>query len=205
LSFLFTVGLHFIFQNVTWLGHKPYDITYSSAYFPLLYELAVELIKRGKAYVCHQTQAQIKEYRKKKNQQEPSPWRNRTVEENLVEFENMRKGKYAEGEATLRMKIDITNTNPCMWDPVAYRIKYEPHPHVKDKWCIYPSYDYTHCLVDSIENITNSCCTLEFEVSSEPDQTRSVDLCYCRFVEILTTGFWLLWTCSVLWFGSTVV
>jgi glutaminyl-tRNA synthetase len=126
--------------------------------------MAVELIKRGKAYVCHQTQAEIKECRRLKDKQPPSPYRSRSVEENLKLFEDMRKGKYAEGEATLRMKIDITHKNPCMWDPVAYRIKYEPHPHVGDKWCIYPSYDYTHCLVDSIEHITHSLCTLEFEV-----------------------------------------
>jgi glutaminyl-tRNA synthetase len=153
-----------IIENVHWLGHKPYQITYSSDYFPLLYDLAIELIKRGKAYVCHQTQEEIKEYRKKKNMQDPSPWRDRPVEENLREFEKMRRGVYEEGKATLRMKIDIRNINPCMWDPVAYRIKYEAHPHVKDAWCIYPSYDYTHCLVDSIEHITNSCCTLEFEI-----------------------------------------
>lgn len=126
--------------------------------------MAIELIKRGKAYVCHQTQDEIKEFRKKKNKQDPSPWRDRSVEENLRLFDDMRKGKFNEGEATLRMKIDITSINPCMWDPVAYRIKYEEHPHVGDKWCIYPSYDFTHCLVDSIEHITNSCCTLEFEI-----------------------------------------
>ena len=96
-----------------------------------------------------------------------SPWRNRSVEENLRLFEDMRKGKFAEGEATLRMKIDMRSPNPCMWDPVAYRIKYVTHPHVGDKWCIYPSYDFQHCLVDSLENIDYSLCTLEFEVRRE--------------------------------------
>ena len=96
-----------------------------------------------------------------------SPWRNRSVEENLRLFEDMRKGKFAEGEATLRMKIDMRSPNPCMWDPVAYRIKYIPHPHVGSKWCIYPSYDFQHCLVDSLEHIDYSLCTLEFEVRRE--------------------------------------
>ena len=96
-----------------------------------------------------------------------SPWRNRSVEENLRLFEDMRKGKFAEGEATLRMKIDMRSPDPCMWDPVAYRIKKVSHPHVGDKWCIYPSYDFQHCLVDSLENIDYSLCTLEFEVRRE--------------------------------------
>lgn len=96
-----------------------------------------------------------------------SPWRNRSVEENLRLFEDMRKGKFGEGEATLRMKIDMHSPNPCMWDPVAYRIKYITHPHVGDKWCIYPSYDFQHCLVDSLEDIDYSLCTLEFEVRRE--------------------------------------
>ena len=96
-----------------------------------------------------------------------SPWRNRSVEENLRLFEDMRKGKFTEGEATLRMKIDMRNPNPCMWDPVAYRIKHMPHPHVGSKWCIYPSYDFQHCLVDSLEHIDYSLCTLEFEVRRE--------------------------------------
>lgn len=96
-----------------------------------------------------------------------SPWRNRSVEENLRLFEDMRKGKFAEGEATLRMKIDMHSPNPCMWDPVAYRIRYLPHPHVGDKWCIYPSYDFQHCLVDSLEDIDYSLCTQEFEIRRE--------------------------------------
>lgn len=92
-----------------------------------------------------------------------SPWRDRPVEENLFEFENMRLGMYEKGTATLRMKIDMNDPRPCMWDPVAYRIKYHAHPRTGNKWCIYPSYDFSHCLVDSIEHIDYSLCTLEFE------------------------------------------
>eukprot|EP00474_Spongospora_subterranea_P001779 CRZ02237.1 hypothetical protein [Spongospora subterranea] len=153
-----------IAENVSWLGHSPFETTYSSEYFPELYELAMELIRRGKAYVCHQTQAEIKAARAARMDQPPSPWRDTPIEENLRKFEWMRQGRYKEGEVTLRMKIDIAHANPCMWDPVAYRIKYEAHPHVGDAWCIYPSYDFSHCLVDSIEHITHSLCTLEFEV-----------------------------------------
>lgn len=93
-----------------------------------------------------------------------SPWRNRPIEENLKLFQDMKKGKFKEGEATLRMKMNMQSENPVMRDLIAYRIKYTPHPHVGDKWCIYPSYDYTHCIIDSLENITHSLCTLEFEV-----------------------------------------
>ena len=96
-----------------------------------------------------------------------SPFRNRSVDENLTLFENMRLGKYEEGECCLWLKVNMQHPNPCMRDPVAYRIKYCSHPHVGDKWCIYPTYDYTHSLTDSIENITHSLCTLEFEIWRE--------------------------------------
>jgi glutaminyl-tRNA synthetase len=139
-------------------------VTYSSDYFDRLHELAVELIRRDKAYVCHQKPAEIAEFRKSKT---PSPWRNRPVEESLKLFEDMRLGKVKEGEAVLRMKQDYTSDNPCMWDLVAYRVKFHPHPHTGDRWCIYPSYDYTHCIVDSLENITHSLCTLEFVTRHE--------------------------------------
>jgi len=148
-------------ENVEWLGYKPWKITYASDYFENLYELARELIKKGKAYVCHQNKADMNEYRDKKLD---SPFRNRSVEENLKLFEMMRQGRFEEKECCLRMKIDMKHSNPCMRDPVAYRIKYAPHPHAGDKWCIYPTYDYTHCLNDSLENITHSLCTLEFEI-----------------------------------------
>ncbi|EFA83742.1 glutamine-tRNA ligase [Heterostelium album PN500] len=150
-----------IIDSVKWLGHEPCEITYSSQYFDELYDLAVELIKRGFAYVCHQTADEIK---KGREEMTDSPFRNRSVEENLRLFDDMRKGKIEEGKAILRMKGDMKHPNPCMRDLIAYRIKFHPHPVSGDKWVIYPSYDYTHCLVDSIENITHSLCTLEFEV-----------------------------------------
>eukprot|EP01022_Parablepharisma_sp_SALTPOND_P019350 TRINITY_DN3287_c0_g1_i1.p2 TRINITY_DN3287_c0_g1~~TRINITY_DN3287_c0_g1_i1.p2 ORF type:complete len:769 (-),score=124.95 TRINITY_DN3287_c0_g1_i1:13395-15701(-) len=146
---------------VRWLGYKPWKITFASDYFPNLYEYAVALIKKEKAYVCHQTKEQVTEYRAKCLD---SPWRNRSVEENLKHFEWMRQGRYKEKEAMLRLKINMKDPNPCMRDPVAYRIKYVPHPHAGDKWCIYPMYDFTHCICDSLENITHSCCSLEFEI-----------------------------------------
>ncbi len=148
-------------ENVEWLGYKPWKITYASDHFEKLYELARELIKKEKAFVCHQTKEEMNEYRDKKLD---SPFRNRSVEENLKLFEMMRQGRFDEKVCCLRMKIDMKHSNPCMRDPVAYRIKYAPHPHAGDKWCIYPTYDYTHCLNDSLENITHSLCTLEFEI-----------------------------------------
>ena len=150
-----------IIESVAFMGHKPVRTTYSSDYFPELYELAIKMIKKGFAYVDHQTKAEIEAYREKRQN---SPWRDRPVEENLRLFEDMRKGKFSEGAATLRMKGDMSHPNPCMWDMIAYRIKYTPHPHAGEKWCIYPSYDYTHCIIDSLEYITYSLCTLEFEV-----------------------------------------
>lgn len=159
-----------ILGNLEWLGHKPAQVTYSSDYFPQLYRLAVKMIETGYAYVDHQTAAEIKvsrDERKAGRDPIPSPWRDRPIEESLRLFEEMRQGRFDEGEATLRMKGDLYHSNPQMWDIVAYRIKYAAHPHVGDKWCIYPSYDYTHCIVDSLENITHSCCTLEFEVRRE--------------------------------------
>lgn len=147
-------------EIVKWLGWKPFKITYSSDYFDDLYKLAVELIKRGRAYVDHQTPDEIKEYREKKMN---SPWRDRPIAESLKIFEEMRCGMIEEGKATLRMKQDMQSDNFNMYDLIAYRIKFTPHPKAGDKWCIYPSYDYTHCVVDSLENITHSLCTLEFE------------------------------------------
>jgi glutaminyl-tRNA synthetase len=155
------------------MGYKPQKTTWSSDYFPQLYELAVKLIKSGNAYVDHQTGEEIAEYRFRNSECfwlgcreacKDSPWRNRPIEESLKLFEDMRKGKFAEGEATLRMKMDMKSNNPCMRDLIAYRVKFSPHPHSGDKWCIYPSYDYTHCIVDSLENITHSLCSLEFLV-----------------------------------------
>lgn len=147
-------------EIVKWMGWEPFKITYTSDYFQDLYELAVELIRRGHAYVDHQTPDEIKEYREKKMN---SPWRDRPVAESLKLFDEMKQGLIEEGKATLRMKQDMQSDNFNMYDLIAYRIKFTPHPHAGDKWCIYPSYDYAHCTVDSLENITHSLCTLEFE------------------------------------------
>ncbi|XP_002526992.2 glutamine--tRNA ligase [Ricinus communis] len=147
-------------EIVEWMGWKPFKITYTSDYFQDLYDLAVELIRRGHAYVDHQTPDEIKEYREKKMN---SPWRDRPIAESLKLFDEMRQGMIEEGKATLRMKQDMQSDNFNMYDLIAYRIKFTPHPHSGDKWCIYPSYDYAHCIVDSLENITHSLCTLEFE------------------------------------------
>eukprot|EP00595_Chromulina_sp_UTEXLB2642_P003520 CAMPEP_0196765336 /NCGR_PEP_ID=MMETSP1095-20130614/8007_1 /TAXON_ID=96789 ORGANISM="Chromulina nebulosa, Strain UTEXLB2642" /NCGR_SAMPLE_ID=MMETSP1095 /ASSEMBLY_ACC=CAM_ASM_000446 /LENGTH=594 /DNA_ID=CAMNT_0042123213 /DNA_START=200 /DNA_END=1980 /DNA_ORIENTATION=+ len=163
-------------EDVDWLGWKPFAVTFTSDYFDILYEYAVELIKRGKAYICHQSKADIEASREIARAiiSDPnhggnpcSPWRDRPIEESLKEFEDMRKGKYSASEATLRMKMDMYSPNPNMWDQVAYRVKYVPHPHAGDKWCIYPTYDYTHCIIDSLEHIDYSICTLEFETRRE--------------------------------------
>ncbi|XP_067448699.1 glutamine--tRNA ligase [Thunnus thynnus] len=140
---------------VEWLGYKPYTVTHASDNFQRLYDLAVELIRRGHAYVCHQKGEELKGHNVP-----PSPWRDRPIEESLVLFERMKKGLFSEGEATLRMKMVMEDGK---MDPVAYRIKYTPHHRTGDEWCIYPTYDYTHCLCDSIENITHSLCTKEFQ------------------------------------------
>lgn len=147
-------------EIVGWMGWEPFKITYTSDYFQELYELAVELIRRGYAYVDHQTPEEIKEYREKKMN---SPWRDRPIKESLQLFHDMKRGMIDEGKATLRMKQDMQSDNFNMYDLIAYRIKFTPHPHAGDKWCIYPSYDYAHCVVDSLENVTHSLCTLEFE------------------------------------------
>ncbi|KAG1366261.1 glutamine--tRNA ligase [Cocos nucifera] len=148
-------------EIVQWMGWQPFKVTYTSDYFQDLYELAVELIRRGLAYVDHQSPEEIKEYREKKMD---SLWRDRPIEESLKLFDDMKRGLIDEGKATLRMKQDMQGDNKNMNDLVAYRIKFTPHPHAGDKWCIYPSYDYAHCIVDSLENITHSLCTLEFEI-----------------------------------------
>lgn len=148
-------------RDVAWMGYTPAQITYASDLFQKLYDLAVELIKRGHAYVCHQTSEEISRDR---DAMVESPWRNRPIEESLREFENMRVGKYFEGGATLRMKMDMKHPKTCMRDLIAYRVLMTPHPHAGDKWCIYPSYDYTHCINDSLEDITHSLCTREFNV-----------------------------------------
>lgn len=140
---------------VEWLGYKPAQITYSSDNFQQLYEWAIVLIQKGLAYVCHQPADEMKGFNPK-----PSAWRDRPIVESLQLFEDMKNGKIDEGQATLRMKITLEEGK---MDPVAYRIKFIAHHRTKADWCIYPTYDYTHCLCDSIENITHSLCTKEFQ------------------------------------------
>ena len=152
-------------DDVRWLGFDWGDrLTYASDYFPQLHDFAVQLIKDGKAYVCSLSPEQIREGRGTLT--EPgvdSPYRNRTVEENLSLFAQMRSGEFADGEQVLRAKIDMTSPNINLRDPVLYRIRHVTHQRTGDDWCIYPMYDYTHCVCDALEQISHSLCTLEFE------------------------------------------
>ena len=151
--------------DVEWLGAK-FDnrVFFASNYFEPMYECAVKLIKKGKAFVCDLTAEQIREYRGDFNTPgKESPYRNRSVEENLKLFEEMREGKYADGERVLRAKIDMASPNINMRDPVIYRIAHLSHQNTGDKWCIYPMYDFAHPIEDAVEKITHSICTLEFE------------------------------------------
>lgn len=152
-------------KDVTWLGfHWQDEVRYASDYFDQLYNYAVQLIKAGKAYVDSLTPEQIREHRGTlKEPGKDSPYRNRSVEENLDLFTRMKDGEFDEGACCLRAKIDMASPNINMRDPVIYRIRKVHHHQTGDKWCIYPMYDYTHCLSDAIEGITHSLCTLEFE------------------------------------------
>ena len=152
-------------KDVKWLGFDWGDrLYYTSDYFDQIYEYAVKLIKLGKAYVDDLTGEQIKAYRGTFNTPgKESPYRNRSVEENLRLFEEMKAGKYADGEKVLRAKIDMASPNINMRDPVIYRILHATHHRTGDKWCIYPMYDFAHPVSDAIERITHSICTLEFE------------------------------------------
>jgi len=154
-----------IMEDVRWLGFSWGDrLFYASDFFEKLYDYAVQLIKKGKAYVCDLNAEEIRKYRGTLTEPgKDSPYRNRSVEENLDLFERMRKGEFPDGSRTLRAKIDMASGNLNMRDPTIYRIKHESHHRTGDKWCIYPMYDFTHCLSDSIERITHSICTLEFE------------------------------------------
>ncbi|CDH09291.1 probable Glutamine--tRNA ligase [Zygosaccharomyces bailii ISA1307] len=160
-------------RMVSWLGFEPWKITYSSDYFDKLYALAERLINNGAGYVCHCTAEEIKAGRGIKpdgtpgGERTPCKHRQRTINENLQEFRKMRDGVYQPGEAILRMKQDLTSPSPQMWDLIAYRVLNAAHPRTGDKWKIYPTYDFTHCLVDSFENITHSLCTTEFYLSRE--------------------------------------
>ena len=156
-------------QDVRWLGfdwqNRQY---YASDYFEQLFEFAVQLIKKGKAYVDSLSSDQIREYRGTLTKPgKNSPYRERTIEENLDLFERMRDGEFDEGEHVLRAKIDMASPNMLMRDPTLYRIKKVPHYRTAGMWVIYPMYDFTHCLSDSIEGITHSICTLEFEINRE--------------------------------------
>lgn len=156
-------------EDVKWLGFNwNGEIHYASDYFDRLYELAEELIKRGKAYVCELNADQIREYRGTLTEPgKESPYRNRSVEENLDLFRRMRAGEFADGQMVLRAKIDMASPNIIMRDPTIYRIRHAHHHKTGDKWNIYPMYDFTHCISDSIEHITHSICTLEFENNRE--------------------------------------
>jgi len=152
-------------EDVRWLGFDWDDrLYYASDYFEQLYRSAVQLIKDGKAYVCDLSAEEIREYRGTLTQPgRESPFRNRSVEENLDLFERMKAGEFAEGSRTLRAKIDMASGNINMRDPVIHRIMHAEHHRTGKKWCIYPMYDFAHCISDSIERITHSICTLEFE------------------------------------------
>ncbi|MDF2155251.1 glutamine--tRNA ligase [Vibrio sp. CAU 1672] len=151
-------------KDVNWLGFEwDGEVCYSSNYFDKLYEYAIELINKGLAYVDELSPEQIREYRGTlKAPGKPSPYRERSVEENLVLFEKMRAGEFEEGKACLRAKIDMASSFMVMRDPVIYRVRFASHHQTGDKWCIYPMYDFTHCISDALEGITHSICTLEF-------------------------------------------
>ncbi len=157
-----------ILEMVQWLGFEPWKITYASDNFQKLYELAIQLIKNDKAYVCHCSAEEIHHHRGEQGKPRTECiHRNRPIEESLTEFTAMREGKYAIGKATLRMKMDLTHGNPQFWDLVAYRVLNTPHVRTGTDWPIYPTYDYVHCICDSLENITHSLCTTEFVSARE--------------------------------------
>jgi glutaminyl-tRNA synthetase len=151
-------------EDVKWLGGNWNELFFASNYFDEMYNRALLLIKKGKAYVCDLSPEEAKEYRGTLTQPgKESPYRNRSVEENLDLFEKMRKGEFADGEKVLRAKIDVASPNINMRDPIIYRISHSDHHNTGDKWCIYPMYDFAHPLEDAIEHVTHSICTLEFE------------------------------------------
>ena len=151
-------------QDVNWLGYDWSELLFASDYFQKLYDFAVQLVKSEKAYVCDLSADEIRSHRGTLTEAgKDSPYRNRSVEENLDLFQRMRDGEFKEGECVLRAKIDMASPNINMRDPAIYRIKHAHHHRSGDQWCIYPMYDYAHCLSDAIESITHSLCTLEFE------------------------------------------
>ncbi len=154
-----------IIKDVEWLGaHYDGEVKFASDYFPQMYEAAIKLIKKGKAYVCDLTADQIKEYRGTLTEPgKNSPYRDRSIEENLDLFERMKNGEFEDGSKVLRAKIDMASPNINMRDPIIYRIARMTHHNTGDQWCIYPMYDFAHPIEDAIEHITHSICTLEFE------------------------------------------
>lgn len=152
-------------NDVQWLGFQwDGEVNYSSNYFDQLHQYAKELITKGLAYVCFLNADQTREYRGTLTEPgKNSPYRDTSIEENLALFEKMRLGEFKEGECALRAKIDMTSSFMCMRDPIIYRIRFAHHHQTGDKWCIYPMYDFTHCISDAIENISHSLCTLEFQ------------------------------------------
>lgn len=151
-------------EDVAWLGFQWDGLYFASDYFEEMYNRAVLLIKKNKAYVCDLSPEEIREYRGTLTQPgKESPYRNRSVQENLELFERMRRGEFKDGEKVLRAKIDMASPNMNMRDPVLYRISHAQHHNTGDKWCIYPMYDFAHPIEDAVEGITHSICTLEFE------------------------------------------
>ena len=152
-------------RDVNWLGFNwNKDVKFSSNYFDLFYQYATELIKKKLAYVCFLSSDEIRNFRGTLKQSgKNSPYRNSTVEENIIFFEKMKAGEFKEGECVLRAKIDMKSSFMCMRDPTLYRIRFETHHQTNDDWCIYPMYDFAHCLGDAIEGVTHSICTLEFQ------------------------------------------
>ncbi len=151
-------------EDVKWLGYEWDNLCHASDYFDQLYDFAVQLIKKGKAYVDSLNEEEVRNFRGDHNTPgKNSPFRERTIEQNLDLFERMKKGEFKDGEHILRAKIDMTSGNMNLRDPLLYRIRHASHPVTGDKWCLYPLYDFTHGLSDAIEGITHSICTLEFE------------------------------------------
>lgn len=173
-----------ILEDVTWMGFNPFRITYTSDYFDHLYEFAERLIIDGKAYVDFSTADDIKKMRLSGIESE---WRNKPVDWNINEFRKMRDGVYSNGECTLRLKIDMTHENPNLRDPIAYRVKHSNHFRTGDKWKIYPSYDYSHGIVDSLENITHSYCTSEFLIR-RPQYLWTVEQLNLKPADVLEFG-----------------
>ncbi|MBO7170483.1 MAG: glutamine--tRNA ligase, partial [Clostridia bacterium] len=154
-----------IYEDLKWLGAEPTGgVFYGSDYFDKCYEFAIQLIKEGKAYVCDLSADEMREYRGTLTEAgKNSPWRDRTVEENLDLFERMKNGEFPDGAKTLRAKIDMASPNINMRDPAIYRIVHTDHHRQGSKWCIYPLYDYAHPIQDALEGITHSLCSIEFE------------------------------------------